>query len=49
MWSLVMYSNCFEWNLLKEQMVINLSVILLLLVHMGLILWITISLYYKIL
>ena len=29
MWSLVTYSNCFEWNLLKEQVVINLSVMLL--------------------
>ena len=27
MWSLVMYSNCFEYNLSKEQMIINLSAI----------------------
>ena len=24
-WSLIMYSNCFDWNLSKEQTVINLS------------------------
>ena len=30
MWPLVMYSNCVEWNLSKEQMVINLYAMLLL-------------------
>ena len=30
MWSFVMYSNCFEWSLSKEQAVINLSAVLLL-------------------
>ena len=30
MWPLVMYSNCIEWNLSKEQMVINLYAMLLL-------------------
>ena len=34
MWSLVMYSNCFEWNLSKEQAVINLSAVLLLIKDM---------------
>ena len=27
LWSLVTYSNCLEWNLLKEQMIINFSTI----------------------
>ena len=35
---LVTYSNCFEWNLLKEQTVINLSAMLLLKVHLCLLL-----------
>ena len=35
-----MYSNCLEWNLLKEQMVINLFAMLLLEVHLYLILFI---------
>ena len=46
MWPLVMYSNCLEWNLLKEQMV-NLSAMLLVKVHLYLILYITVSLHYK--
>ena len=36
---LVMYSNCFQWNLLKEQMIINLSAMLLLKVPLYLILF----------
>ena len=47
MWSYVMYSNCFECNLLKEQMVINLSAMLLLKVRLCLILFITVLLNYK--
>ena len=30
LWSLATYSNCLEWNLLKEQMIINFSTMLLL-------------------
>ena len=44
MWSLVMYSNCLEWDLSKEETVINLSAILLLTVPLHLILFITVSL-----
>ena len=39
---LIMYSNCLEWNLSKEQMVINLSVVLLVKVHLCLLLCIVI-------
>ena len=38
MWCLVMHSNCLEWNLSKEQMVINLFALLLLKVCLYLIL-----------
>ena len=48
MLSLVMYSNCFEQNVLKQQVVINLSAMLLLKVLLCLLLFITVSLYYKI-
>ena len=48
MWSLVMYSNCFEWNLSKEQTLIDLSATMLLLkVHLCLLLFITVSLDYN--
>ena len=47
MWHLVMYSNCFQWNLLKEQIVINLSAMLLLKVPLYLILFTSVSLHNK--
>ena len=43
MWSLVTYSKCFKWNCSKEQMVINLSAMLLLKVRLCLILCIYVS------
>ena len=45
--SLVTYSNCFQWNLSKEQMVINFSAMLSLKVCLCLIPFITVSLHYK--
>ena len=42
MWSLVTYSNCLEWNLLKEMMIINLSAVLLLKICLYLMLFITV-------
>ena len=48
MLSLVMYSNCFEQNISKQQVVINLSAMLLLQVLLCLLLFITVSLHYKI-
>ena len=47
MWSLVMYSNYLEWDLLKEQTIINLSAMLLLKICLYLILFIAVSLHYK--
>ena len=47
MWSLVTYSKCFDYNLLKEQIIINLSAILLLKVRLSLPLFITVSFYYE--
>ena len=47
MWSLVLYSNCFKKSLLKKQMIVNLSAVLLIKVCLCLILFITVSLHYK--
>ena len=38
MWFVVMCSNYFKWNLSKEQTIINLSAMLLVIVHLYLIL-----------
>ena len=46
MWYLVAYSNCLEYNFLKEQMVINLSAMLLLKVSLYVILFVTVPLHY---
>ena len=45
MWSLVTHSDCLEWDLLKEQTVINLSAMLLLKVCLHLILFILLYYY----
>ena len=42
-----MYSNCFEWNLSKEQTVVNLFAMLLLKVCLCLTVFITVSLHYR--
>ena len=48
MWPLVTYCNCFEKNILKEQVVINLYAMVLLKVSLCLILFITVLLCNKI-